>query len=176
MANNLRVLRERRGWTQDQAAAALDTTRSQYAKLEGGIRRLSTPWIDRASKAYGVDASEIVRGSHVAIIGTIDRDGRVRLERGGGLPFECPFGLRFVDGRSMLDGLVAVVADPTGRPPRYATGRVSLLMIEVESFLVGRPAQSSAGPDIFNLLKPDGSSLTEVKVALSWAIDRIAVG
>ncbi len=45
MANNLRALRESRDWSQDQAATALGTTRNQYAKLEGGSRRLSDVWI-----------------------------------------------------------------------------------------------------------------------------------
>ena len=60
MANNLRALRQARGWTQDQAAAALATTRNQYAKLEGGSRRLSERWIKAASDAYGVDPGEVV--------------------------------------------------------------------------------------------------------------------
>ncbi len=60
MANNLRALRDGRGWSQDQAAAALDTTRNQYAKLEGGSRRLSDKWIKRAAEAYGIDPGEIV--------------------------------------------------------------------------------------------------------------------
>ena len=60
MANNLRILRDGRGWTQDEAAAALGTTRNQYAKLEGGSRRLSDKWIKLAGDAYGVDPGEIV--------------------------------------------------------------------------------------------------------------------
>ena len=60
MANNLRLLRDGRGWTQGEAAAALGTTRNQYAKLEGGSRRLSDKWIKLASDAYGVDPGEVV--------------------------------------------------------------------------------------------------------------------
>ena len=60
MANNLRSLRDARGWTQDEAAAAFGTTRNQYAKLEGGSRRLSDKWIRAASDAYGLDPGEIV--------------------------------------------------------------------------------------------------------------------
>lgn len=60
MANNLRALRDGRGWSQDEAAAALGTTRNQYAKLEGGSRRLSEKWIRRASEAYGIDPGEVV--------------------------------------------------------------------------------------------------------------------
>jgi transcriptional regulator with XRE-family HTH domain len=60
LANNLRVLRDGRGWTQDEAAAALGTTRNHYAKLEGGSRPLSDKWIKLASEAYGVDPGEVV--------------------------------------------------------------------------------------------------------------------
>ena len=60
MANNLKALREGRAWSQEQAAAALGTTRNQYAKLEGGSRRLSDVWIARAAAAFGVDAGDVV--------------------------------------------------------------------------------------------------------------------
>ena len=60
VGNNLRALRDGRGWTQDEAAAALGTTRNHYAKLEGGSRRLSDKWIRLASEAYGVDPGEVV--------------------------------------------------------------------------------------------------------------------
>ena len=73
MANNLRLLRDGRGWTQDQAAAALGTTRNQYAKLEGGSRRLSDKWIRRAGDAYGVDLGEVVteRSGTVPVLGYV---------------------------------------------------------------------------------------------------------
>ena len=73
MANNLRHLRDGRGWTQDQAAAALGTTRNQYAKLEGGSRRLSDKWIKLASDAYGVDPGEVVteRQASVPVAGFV---------------------------------------------------------------------------------------------------------
>ena len=67
MGNNLRGLRDGRGWSQDHAAHALGTTRNQYAKLEGGSRRLSDVWIARAAAAFGVDAGEIVT-DHRAVV------------------------------------------------------------------------------------------------------------
>lgn len=73
VANNLRQLREGRGWTQDEAAAALGTTRNQYAKLEGGSRRLSDKWIKLAGEAYGVDPGDVVteRAGSVPIAGYV---------------------------------------------------------------------------------------------------------
>ncbi|WP_131118402.1 helix-turn-helix domain-containing protein [Lichenihabitans psoromatis] len=67
MANNLRVLRGARGWSQEDAASALGTTRNQYGKLENGTRRLSDKWIERAAEAYGIDAGEIVRGKPIVV-------------------------------------------------------------------------------------------------------------
>ncbi len=60
MANNLRSLRDGRGWTQDEAAAALGTTRNHYAKLEGGSRPLTAKWIRLTGEAYGVDPGQVV--------------------------------------------------------------------------------------------------------------------
>ena len=73
MANNLKALRDGRGWTQAEAAAALGTTRNQYVKLEGGSRRLSDKWIRLASDAYGVDPGEVVtdRSGTVLVAGYV---------------------------------------------------------------------------------------------------------
>ncbi len=73
MANNLRALRDGRGWTQCEAAAALGTTRNQYVKLEGGSRRLSDKWIKLASEAYGVDPGDVVtdRAGTVPVAGYV---------------------------------------------------------------------------------------------------------
>lgn len=73
MANNLRALRDSRGWSQEQAAAALGTTRNQYVKLEGGSRRLSDKWIARAAEAYGLDPGDIVtdRPATVPVVGYV---------------------------------------------------------------------------------------------------------
>lgn len=60
MRNNLRTLREARGWTQKETAERMGTTWNQYVKLEKGSRRLSDVWIGRAATAFGVDAGEVV--------------------------------------------------------------------------------------------------------------------
>ena len=50
---------------EDETALRMGTTRNQYVKLERGERRLSDVWIDRAAKAFEVDAGE----RHVYSIG-----------------------------------------------------------------------------------------------------------
>lgn len=79
MANNLGRLRVAKRWTQEQAAVALGTTRSQYVKLESGARRLSDPWIDRAALAYGVDPAAIVQSSvFPPVVGRLLGDGGIK--------------------------------------------------------------------------------------------------
>lgn len=90
MANNLRSLRDGRGWTQDEAAAALGTTRNHYAKLEGGSRRLSDRWIRLAGDAYGVDPGDVVT----------DRRGVVPLAGYVGAGTEMHF---YAEGQGPLD-------------------------------------------------------------------------
>ena len=86
MANNLRALRESRDWSQEQAATALGTTRNQYAKLEGGSRRLSDVWIARAAAAYGIDAGEVVtdRKSVVPVVGYVGAGSEAQFGTGQG--------------------------------------------------------------------------------------------
>lgn len=81
MANNFRQLRDSRGWSQEQAAAALGTTRNQYVKLENGTRQLSSKWIERAAEAYGIDAGEIVRGqpNTVTVMGFVGAGAEMTL-------------------------------------------------------------------------------------------------
>mgnify|MGYP002785445705 CR=1 FL=1 len=73
MANNLRNLRRKLGWSQEQAAQALQTTVPQYGKLERGERRLSDIWIDRAASAFGVDPGDVVenRRKMVPVVGYV---------------------------------------------------------------------------------------------------------
>lgn len=54
MGNNLKDLRNERGWTLDQAADALGLSRGGYIKLERGERQLKLPLIEAAARVYGV--------------------------------------------------------------------------------------------------------------------------
>ena len=87
MANNLSKLRNDRGWSQEFLAERMGTTRNQLAKLEGGSRRLSNVWIERAAKAFGVDPGALVTSMDgVPIVGDVGAGGRVTYngeEQGG---------------------------------------------------------------------------------------------
>lgn len=77
MGNNLRKLRKERGWTQEQTAEAMGTTRDTYVKLERGVekggRKLHDLWIAKAAAAFGVDPSEIIASdrAEVPIVGFV---------------------------------------------------------------------------------------------------------
>lgn len=60
MGNNLRFLREARGWTHEEAAAAFGMSRSGYTKLERGERRLTSVYIAKGAQVYGVPEAAIL--------------------------------------------------------------------------------------------------------------------
>jgi len=79
MQNNLSALRKKRGWSQDELAERMGTTRNQLSKLEGGARRLSDVWITRAANALGVDAGQLVTtaSDEVPVVGDVGAGGQV---------------------------------------------------------------------------------------------------
>jgi transcriptional regulator with XRE-family HTH domain len=60
MGNRLRALREKAGWTHEQAAEAMGVSRSQFIKLERGERRLTADYIAAAARAFNVEQSEVI--------------------------------------------------------------------------------------------------------------------
>lgn len=60
MGNNLKLLRNKRGWTHDQAAEAMGVSRGQFIKLERGERRLTQQYINQAARAFEVDDAQVI--------------------------------------------------------------------------------------------------------------------
>lgn len=60
MANNLKDLRRRRGWTQTEAALAFGLSKGGYVKIEDGDRKLSESYIRKAAEVYGVSEAEVI--------------------------------------------------------------------------------------------------------------------
>jgi transcriptional regulator with XRE-family HTH domain len=91
MANNLKRLRNERGWSQDRLAELLGTGRSQIAKLEAGKRRLSDVWIDRAAKVFDIDPGLLVSesdGTTVPVVGHVGAGAEAHLYSEGQGPFD----------------------------------------------------------------------------------------
>ncbi len=65
MGNNLKALREHRGWTQDEAAEAMGMSRGGYIKIERGENQLTSSTIARAAEIFGVNEANILAPSSV---------------------------------------------------------------------------------------------------------------
>lgn len=58
---NLRVARQRAGFTQQEAADMLGYSLDGYAKKERGNRKMSSDFIKKAAEAFGCDPADILR-------------------------------------------------------------------------------------------------------------------
>lgn len=63
MGNNLKNLREARGWGQEKAAEELGMSKSGYGKIERGEREMKASFIERAARLYSVSTSEVTNAS-----------------------------------------------------------------------------------------------------------------
>ncbi len=67
LGNNVRRLRQKRGWTQDQLAAASGLHRTYISGIERGERNVSVVNMGRLALAFEVDPEELLRNAlHVA--------------------------------------------------------------------------------------------------------------
>lgn len=61
--NRIRELREAKGLTQTDLAAAAGTDKSMVGRLEKGSRRLTTRWMERLAPALGVPPAALMDAS-----------------------------------------------------------------------------------------------------------------
>jgi transcriptional regulator with XRE-family HTH domain len=70
--NTIKAHRLRLGMTAKQLAEKVGTTQSTITRLEGGSRALSKDWMDKLSKALGIDAADLLSsGKHVDYVSVI---------------------------------------------------------------------------------------------------------
>lgn len=181
MANNLRALRDGRGWSQEEAAAALSTTRNQYVKLENGARRLSDKWIERAAEAYGVDPGDIVRGERmlVPLAGYVSAGSAMTLfgEAQGQLgEVVGPDGASDktvaveIRGESLgpfFDGWLVFFDDIRSPVTDDIVGKLCVVEIADGRVLVKRLIRSQSAPTLFHLYGQFGDPILDVEVR--WA-------
>jgi transcriptional regulator with XRE-family HTH domain len=65
-ANNIQTLREARNWSRPQLGERMGTSGQQIERLEKGMRKLTTEWIDRAAAALEVPATAIISDGSAA--------------------------------------------------------------------------------------------------------------
>lgn len=181
MANNLRALRESRSWSQDHAAEALGTTRNQYAKLEGGSRRLSDVWITRAAAAFGVDAGDVVtdRRALVPVAGFVGAGSEAHLygdSQGpldevaapeGATPQTIAVEVRGDSLGSFFDGWLVFYDDVRSPITDDLLGRLCVVGLEDGRVLVKMVSRSRAAAHLFDLTGQFGDPIQDIAVA--WA-------
>lgn len=60
MYNQIKQLREKKGWTQLQLAEAVGTTNQQIGRLEANKRQLTKQWAERLAPVLGTTASQLL--------------------------------------------------------------------------------------------------------------------
>ena len=178
MANNLRALREGRSWSQEEAAAALGTTRNQYAKLEGGSRRLSDVWIARAAAAYGIDAGDVVtdRRAMVPVVGYVGAGSEAHFGTAqgpmdevaapdGSTPQTVAVEVRGDSLGTFFDGWIVFYDDVRSPITDDLVGRLCVVGLEDGRILVKMVRRSRSGR--FDLHGQFGEPVLDV--ALAWA-------
>lgn len=58
---NIRLLREKQNWTQEQMAEKLNMSKNGYAKLERGESRLTVEHLQKIAKAFNIDIVELLK-------------------------------------------------------------------------------------------------------------------
>jgi len=89
MGNNLKALRKAARMTQQQAADAVGMSKGGYVKIEDGDRRLTSGFIARAARAFGVKDSDVIQAASemVPIVGYVGAGAEAFFEAGQG-PFD----------------------------------------------------------------------------------------
>ena len=78
--NNLRHLRERRGWTQEFVARMASMAQQTYQRYEAGDRRLKADQLPLFAQVFGVEPSEVIyetAGRQLSIVGYVGAGAEV---------------------------------------------------------------------------------------------------
>ncbi|WP_342642891.1 helix-turn-helix domain-containing protein [Rhodoligotrophos ferricapiens] len=84
METRIRELRHRRGWTLKALADRLSTTPQTVQRLETGAVTLSTDWLERFARAFGVSPAELIGGGDrpgIELLGELGRNGQLHAKR-----------------------------------------------------------------------------------------------
>lgn len=183
MGNRLRDLRLSRGWTHDDAAAAMKVSRGQFIKLERGERKLTDRYIEQAAKAFGVSLADVLEDGEpltLPIVGRVgaSTDGQVLQDTDQG-PFgtiEAPPGARGseaaveVSGHSMgiyaPDGSLILYENRHEPPNEDILGEVCVVGLPDGRTLVKRLLRGSRR-GLFDLESVVGDTLRDQRV--DWA-------
>lgn len=88
--NNLKSLREERGWTLDRAANEMGMSRGGYIKIERGENRLTSTTIANAARAFGVTEVGVraLSAPTVPVVGYVGAGAEAHMFSDGQGPFD----------------------------------------------------------------------------------------
>lgn len=159
----------------------LGTTRNQYAKLEGGSRRLSDVWIVRAAAAFGVDAGDVVtdRRGLVPVAGYVGAgaeahfygDGQGPLDEvqapEGATPQTVAVEVRGDSLGALFEGWLAFYDDVRSPLTDDLLGRLCVVGLDDGRVLVKMVTRSRIAPHLVDLQGQFGTPIRDV--AVQWA-------
>ncbi len=125
MGNNLKKLRELKGWTHEAAAAAMEMSRGGFIKLERGERLLDEVSIKKAADVFEVSREVVLaEQTPIKIMGRVGAGAMIEPEfeqvpEGGLSTVDLPF--------AVPDGIIGFEVQGDSMEPAYKSGDVILV-------------------------------------------------
>lgn len=155
--NRIREWRQKRGWSLQQLADAIGTSKSQVDKLEKGTRRLTVEWMVRLATPLDCDPRELMVSSSLAALKvaatsdkSLDLKAHIRA-----VPDFPKIGILFYDISTLLAHGEAWRETVARMAEAIAPHRPDVLLgIESRGFLVAAPVAAMLGIGLVMVRKP----------------------
>jgi repressor LexA len=181
MGNNLKKLREMKGWTHDTAAEAMGMSRGGFIKLERGERKLDEDSIRLAADVFGVTREVVLaEQTPIRVMGRIGAGGTIepdyeQVPPDGlytiDLPFAVPDGIVGfeIDGVSMLPVYrprdVILVWEEQKRPTYDFLGEEAAVLTD-KGMRALKEIQRGRSQSLYNLHSHNAQLIEDVRI--SW--------
>jgi repressor LexA len=179
MGNNLKRLRELKGWTHEEAAEAMGISRGAFIKLERGERKLNEDSISTAADAFGVTREVVLaEKTPIRVVGRVGAGGSIDPEfeqvpaeglSTVDLPFAVPDGISGLEviGDSMLpvyrSGDVILVWDEQRRPTDSFLGEEAAVLTDT-GLRALKEVQRGRAPTLYNLHSHNAQLIEDVRI------------
>lgn len=184
MGNNLKSLREKKGWKIGQAAEAMGMSRSGYQKLERNERQLTSSTIERATVVFSTTYNDVIGTAGTRVVGQVGAGFEAHFYEGSDELdiVETPPGASdktvavIVRGDSMrgtADDRSTLYYEDEPQPINdNMIGRLCVLWLSDGRVLVKRPRSGSA-PGLFHLESTNADTMFDVPVDGGSVVDWI---
>lgn len=179
MGNNLKKLREMKGWTHDTAAEAMGMSRGGFIKLERGERKLDEDSIQTAAEVFEVTREVVLaEQTPIRVMGRVGAGGSIepdfeQVPEDGlftvDLPFAVPDGIDGfeVDGDSMMPayrtGDVILVWRDQKRPTGDFLGEEAAVLTD-KGYRALKEIQRGRSSNFYNLASYNAKLIEDVKI------------